>query len=345
MLVLVTGGAGYIGSHTVRELQLTGYDVLVLDNLVYGHRTTVEDILKVPLVISQVGNNEFLRDILSGLHPATKGHLVDAIIHFAAYAYVGESVNQPLKYYRNNVVETITLLEEIYYEKMRRNKLNLNSNIPIIFSSTCATYGIPETIPILEDVPQLPINPYGRSKLMIENVITDSGKAYDMNSVIFRYFNAAGAHPDYDLGENHIPETHLIPIALEVANGDRDFLDIFGEDYETKDGTCIRDYTHVVDIAKAHVLGLKKVLNEPGQHVYNLGTGKGSSVKEVIKTVEYITGTNVKISSSERRAGDPPVLVACSEKAQRELSWLPDSSNLHDIISDAWNWYKTLKMN
>lgn len=336
-LILVTGGAGYIGSHTVRALQQANYKVIVLDNLVYGHRYIVEQILKVPLVVGQVGDRDLLNRLLSGLHPSCFGQLITAVIHFAAYAYVGESVIDPAKYYRNNLGDSLTLVEAIKAETQRRS----GNKIPLVFSSTCATYGIPNEaqIPITENTTQLPINPYGRTKCMVEQLIMDFGLAYNMPNVIFRYFNAAGAHPFGDLGEDHTPETHLIPLTLSAASKKIPYIQIFGVDYSTPDGTCIRDYIHVCDLADAHVLGLEYVLAEGGSHVYNLGNGKGYSVKEVIDLANRITGVTIPTKISSRREGDPPVLVASAEKAKNQLGWDPMYTQLSDIIKHAWNWH------
>jgi UDP-glucose 4-epimerase len=262
MTVLVTGGAGYIGSHTVRALQQAGEAVLVLDNLVYGHRAIAEDVLAVPLVVGQLGDRALLDALLTGAHPQLPAGPVQAVLHFAAYAYVGESVSEPAKYYRNNLGDTLVLLEALRQEGLRRG-----TAIPLVFSSTCATYGIPvaEHIPIRESTPQQPINPYGRSKWMVEQLLADFGAAYGQPSVIFRYFNAAGADPAGDIGEHHDPETHLIPLVLEALAGRRPSIQVYGRDYPTADGTCIRDYIHVSDLAAAHVLGLQRLRSNPGQ--------------------------------------------------------------------------------
>ena len=337
-LILVTGGAGYIGSHTVQELLKARYKVVVLDNLVYGHRHIVEEVLNVKLVVGQVGDYNLIRDLLNGKHPACCGQPVIAVIHFAAYAYVGESVKDPSKYYRNNLGDSLVLLEALKEEKERRN----GKPIPLVFSSTCATYGTPEQtdIPITEKTPQYPINPYGRSKLMVEQMIIDFWEAYEMPSVIFRYFNAAGADPCGNLGEMHKPETHLIPLAIETALNKKSYLEIFGTDYQTPDGTCIRDYIHVNDLADAHIKGLEHVLDRGGINIYNLGNGEGYSVKEVVKTVEEITGGEIPIKLKDRRQGDPPVLVAKSDKVKEELGWKPKFTNLSTIIRDAWKWHR-----
>ncbi|MCP9819892.1 UDP-glucose 4-epimerase GalE [Synechococcus sp. Cruz-9H2] len=334
MTLLVTGGAGYIGSHTVRALQKAGFKPVVLDNLVYGHRRIVEEVLGVPLVVGQVGDQSLLDQVLSGEHPACDGEPVQAVLHFAAYAYVGESVQDPAKYYRNNLADSLTLLEALV-EPVRAGT---GPAIPIVFSSTCATYGIPDTVPISEDTPQRPINPYGRSKWMVEQLLTDFGAAYGLPSVIFRYFNAAGADPAGDLGEDHTPETHLIPLVLEAMAGRRSGVEVYGDDYPTPDGTCIRDYIHVCDLADAHVLGLKQLLARGGQHVYNLGNGTGYSVQEVLEAARHVTQRELQVRIAPRREGDPPVLVASADQARLELGWTPEFPDLATIIEQAWSW-------
>jgi len=335
--VLVTGGAGYIGSHTVRALQSQGFNPIVLDNFVYGHEYIVRDVLKVPFVTGQLGDRELLENVLSGRHPCCNNQKCIAVIHFAAYAYVGESVISPQKYYRNNVGDSLVLLEVIH----SLSQIDKSNPIPIIFSSTCATYGIPpDNSKISENFPQNPINPYGRSKLMIENMIQDFGNAYNMPSVIFRYFNAAGAHPKCDLGEDHTPETHLIPLVLQTSLGRRPEIHIYGDDYETPDGTCIRDYIHVCDLADAHVLGLKKVLHQKEQFVFNLGNGNGTSVQEVIKACELITGLDIPSRVFPRRVGDPPVLVSSSENACKQLGWTPRYPSIEVMIKHAFKWHQ-----
>jgi UDP-glucose 4-epimerase len=341
--VLVTGGAGYIGSHAVRALSRAGHDPVVLDNLVYGHRDIVHEVLGVPLVTGQVGDREVLEPLLRGRHPALEGTLfegkpIQAVLHFAAYAYVGESVNDPARYYRNNLGDTLTLLEALVASERP---------LPLVFSSTCATYGLPQEVPMREDHPQEPINPYGRSKWMVEMLLRDFARAYGLPSVIFRYFNAAGADPDGDLGEDHDPETHLIPRVLDVMSGREPYLQIFGDDYPTPDGTCIRDYIHVSDLADAHVLGLERLLrlrereeevNEP--LIYNLGNGTGYSVQQVIETAKQVTGRGLLAHVAQRRAGDPPQLVASADRARQELGWRPRYPELATIIEHAWAWHR-----
>jgi UDP-glucose 4-epimerase len=323
MAILVTGGAGYIGSHSVLTLQKAGYEVIVLDNLVYGHQDLVEQVLKVKLIVGSTGDRALLQEIFAD-------HQIDAVMHFAAYAYVGESVTQPAKYYQNNVVGTLTLLEAML-------EANINK---FVFSSTCATYGVPDAVPITEDQSQHPINPYGATKLMVERILQDFNQAYDFRSVCLRYFNAAGADPEGNLGEDHNPETHLIPLVLQTALGHRQSVSIFGTDYDTPDGSCIRDYIHVLDIAQAHILALEYLIDNGATDVFNLGNGSGFSVKEVIETARQITGKEIKAELSDRRPGDPPSLVGSGAKAQKILGWQPAYSNLDDIISHAWQWHQ-----
>jgi UDP-glucose 4-epimerase len=321
--ILVSGGAGYIGSNCVKELLSRGYEIIILDNLVYGHRDLVDEVLKVKLIVGELQDRALLDSVFAN-------HSIAAVIHFAAYAYVGESVSDPAKYYRNNVLGTLTLLEAML-------AANVNK---IVFSSTCATYGIPESIPITEEEKQNPINPYGRSKLMVENILQDFDVAYQLKSVIFRYFNAAGADPDGQLGEDHNPETHLIPLVLDAALGRRDSISIYGADYPTADGTCIRDYIHVSDLADAHVLGLEYLLNGGNSNIFNLGNGNGYSVLEVIETARAVTAKAIKSIVCQRRAGDPPSLVGSSAKARKVLNWQPRYYDLRTIIEHAWVWHQ-----
>ncbi|MEC4892848.1 MAG: UDP-glucose 4-epimerase GalE [Oscillatoria sp. PMC 1051.18] len=321
--VLVTGGAGYIGSHAVLALQKAGYKVVVLDNLVYGHRELVEEVLKVELVVGDTCDRAFLDNLFAT-------HNIAAVMHFAAYTYVGESVTDPAKYYHNNVVGTLTLLSAMVAANVKK----------FVFSSTCATYGIPEEIPLPETHPQNPINPYGMSKLMVEQILTDFDRAYDLKSVRFRYFNAAGAAPSGLLGEDHNPETHLIPLVLLTALGKRESISIFGTDYPTPDGTCLRDYIHVTDLAAAHVLGLEYLLKGGETNVFNLGNGNGFSVREVIDTVKKVTGQDFSVVECDRRPGDPPALVGTSAKARQILGWYPQYTDLNEIIRHAWQWHQ-----
>lgn len=323
MAILVTGGAGYIGSHSVLTLQKAGYEVIILDSLVYGHQDLVENVLKAKLIVGNTCDRALLREVFAN-------HKIDAVMHFAAYAYVGESVTEPAKYYDNNVVGTLTLLEAM-----------LEANVKtFVFSSTCATYGVPDSVPITEDQSQNPINPYGATKLMVERILQDFSHAYDFRSVCLRYFNAAGADPEGNLGEDHNPETHLIPLVLQTALGQRESVSVFGTDYDTPDGTCIRDYIHVLDIAQAHILALKYLMDNGATDVFNLGNASGFSVKEVIETARKITGKEIKAEFGDRRPGDPPALVGSGAKAQKILGWQPAYSNLDDIISHAWQWHQ-----
>lgn len=321
--ILVTGGAGYIGSHAVLALQRAGYQVVILDNLVYGHKDIVEQVLQTELIVGDTSDRALVDNLLST-------HDIAAVMHFAAYAYVGESVSQPAKYYHNNFIGTFTLLEA-----MRAAGID-----KFVFSSTCATYGIPTEVPIPENHPQAPINPYGATKLMVERVLADYTTAYDFKSVSFRYFNAAGADPDGLLGEDHNPETHLIPLVLQTALGKRESIAIFGTDYPTEDGTCVRDYIHVNDLAQAHVLGLQYLLKGGESEVFNLGNGNGFSVKEVIESARQITGKTIKAVECDRRAGDPPALVGSGDKARQMLGWTPQYSDLSEIITHAWHWHQ-----
>lgn len=323
LTILVTGGAGYIGSHAVLALQQAGYEVVVLDNLVYGHRDIAEKVLNVELVVGDTSDRSLLDTLFAS-------HDIAAVMHFAAYAYVGESVTDPAKYYHNNFVGTLTLLEAMMAASVNQ----------FVFSSTCATYGIPTTVPIPENHPQSPINPYGYTKLMVEQVLKDFDQAYDFKSVCFRYFNAAGADPQGRLGEDHNPETHLIPLVLLTALGKRESVSIFGTDYPTPDGTCIRDYIHVMDLAQAHVLGLEYLLKGGDTNIFNLGNGNGFSVKEVIETARQVTGREIKTVECARRPGDPPALVGSSDRARQILGWNPEYADLHQILSHAWQWHQ-----
>ncbi len=320
--VLVTGGAGYIGSHACKALSRAGYTPIAYDNLVYGHRQAVR---WGPLEEGDISDRARLEKVIARYKP-------QAVIHFAAFAYVGESVRAPSKYYRNNVVGSLTLLETLVGCKIKK----------IVFSSTCATYGLPqESAAISEDHPQQPINPYGASKLMIERMLKDFDRAYGFRHVTLRYFNAAGADREGDVGENHDPETHLIPLVMQTALGRRSHVEIYGTDYPTHDGTAIRDYIHVTDLAEAHVKALRHV-DEGGDSVMlNLGTGRGCSVREVIRYVEVVAATPISVREAPKRPGDPPVLVADARRAQEILSWRPLTSDMTEIISTAWDWHKS----
>ncbi|MBD2245602.1 UDP-glucose 4-epimerase GalE [Nostoc sp. FACHB-888] len=321
--ILVTGGAGYIGSHTVLALKQAGYNVVILDNLVYGHRDLVEKVLQVELIVGDTGDRALLDHLF-------KTRDIAAVMHFSAYAYVGESVTDPAKYYRNNVVGTLTLLEAMLTASVKK----------FVFSSTCATYGVPEFVPIPENHPQNPINPYGATKLMVERILSDFDVAYGFKSVRFRYFNAAGANPSGLLGEDHNPETHLIPLVLMAALGKRESISIFGTDYPTPDGTCIRDYIHVNDLADAHILGLEYLLKGDDSEVFNLGNGSGFSVREVIAAAEQVTGTSIAVEERDRRPGDPPILIGSGEKARTILGWQPQYPSIKDIVAHAWQWHQ-----
>ncbi len=321
--ILVTGGAGYIGSHAVQALQNAGYEAIVLDNLVYGHREFVEQALGAKLIVGDISDRALLDEVFAT-------HEIAAVMHFAAYAYVGESVSDPAKYYRNNVVGTLTLLEAMLAASVKT----------IVFSSTCATYGVPQSVPVTEDQPQNPINPYGRTKLMVEKILADFDKAYGLKSICFRYFNAAGADPAGLLGEDHSPETHILPLVLLTALGKRESFSILGTDYPTPDGTCIRDFIHVADLAQAHVLGLEQLLKSGESDVFNLGNGNGFSVREVIETAKLVTGQPIKVTEGDRRPGDPPILVGSGEKARRILGWQPQYADLKEILLHSWNWHQ-----
>ncbi len=318
--VLVTGGAGYIGSHTVRLLASQGRKVVVLDNLVYGHRDAIVD-PDVELVVGAVGDKALLEELFAR-------HRFGAVVHFAAYAYVGESVTDPLKYYRNNTAEPLTLLE-VMQEHGCKN---------FVFSSTCATYGVPKSIPISESNPQEPINPYGRSKLMLEWILADCDRAWGLKSACLRYFNASGCSGDGLIGEDHNPETHLIPRVLMAVTGEISHVDVFGTDYPTPDGTGVRDYIHVADLATAHSKALDH-LGAGGESLRcNLGTGVGVSVKEIISAVEEVTGKKVPVQYGPRRAGDPPELLADPRLAAEVLGWVAQYKDVRDMVQSAWTW-------
>lgn len=320
--ILIVGGAGYIGSHVNKELSSRGYDTVVFDNLIYGHKEHVK-----------WGNFVFgcLSD-LDRIRLLFKEYPINAVIHCAAFAYVGESVEDPQKYYINNVQNTLNLLRAMLENNVRH----------FVFSSSCATYGNPVEIPIKESHRQDPVNPYGESKLMIERILRDYSNAYGFRYISLRYFNAAGADPDCEIGEWHDPETHLIPLVLDAANGNRENVKIFGTDYETADGTCIRDYIHVKDLSDAHVLSIEYLLNNGKSEVFNLGNGNGFSVRQVIKTAEDVTKKRINAVEWSRRPGDPPVLVGSSERIKEALKWEPEYYDLTTIIETAWKWHKKL---
>ena len=314
MSVLVIGGAGYIGCHAAHALKRHGYDVIIYDNLSTGHASLAGGF---ELVVGDISDTPKLATLL---------RRVDSVMHFAAHAYVGESVSHPRKYFHNNLVAGISLLDAVLDSKVRK----------FIFSSSCAVYGNPAKIPIAEETPRLPVNPYGVSKLAFEYALEAYNRAYGLRFVSFRYFNASGADEGGQIGEIHDPETHLIPAAFEAIHGERAVLEIYGEDYATPDGTCIRDYIHVNDLAEAHVLGLEHLDGGKSAEL-NLGTGKGHSVREVISTIERISGREVPKRVSPRRPGDPPELVADPRRAEKLLSWKATRS-LEDIVSTAWKW-------
>jgi len=321
MAVLVCGGAGYIGSHAVSELLDRNEEVVVVDNLQKGHLPAVLEGAK--FYNGDLRDEAFLKSVF-------QENEIEAVIHFAADSLVGESVEKPLQYYENNVYGTMCLLKVMTEFDVKK----------IVFSSTAATYGEAENIPIVETDPTVPTNPYGETKLAVEKMLKWSEQAYGLKYVVLRYFNVAGAHMEGKLGEDHDPETHLIPIILQVALGDREKIMIFGDDYQTEDGTCIRDYIHVTDLADAHILAIEKLRRENTSATYNLGNGNGFSVKEVIETARKVTGHPIPAEVAPRRAGDPAVLIASSEKAINELGWKPKYADLHTMIESAWNWFQ-----
>lgn len=323
MNVLVTGGAGYIGSHVVNVLKKEqGFTPIVYDNFSTGHPEAASD--DVQLVEGDIRDVQFLKHIMAQFE-------IDAVIHFAASSLVGESMSDPAKYYVNNVEGSLHLLQA-----MKEAGVDY-----IVFSSTAAVYGEPEKTPICEDFPTHPTNVYGRTKLVIEGMLKDYAMAYDMRYVALRYFNAAGASLTADIGEDHHPETHLIPLILKTAQGVRDKVAIFGTDYQTPDGTCLRDYVHVEDLATAHVLALKHLVNGGGSRIYNLGSEEGFSVREIIETAKKVTGVDFTVTEEARRSGDPAVLVASSAKIKAELGWQPQHSTVEEIIKSAWKWHQS----
>lgn len=320
MAVLVTGGAGYIGSHTVAELIDAKEEVVVVDNLSQGHR---QALLGGKLYVGDIRDAEFMETVF-------KENDIESVIHFAAYSLVGESMQNPAKYYDNNVYGTQRLLEIMKKYGTKR----------IVFSSTAATYGEPQTVPIEETAPTQPTNTYGETKLSMEKMMKWFDAAHGIKYVALRYFNAAGAHHSGRIGEDHSPETHLVPLILQVPLGKREHVSIFGDDYPTEDGTCIRDYLHVSDLADAHLLALERLRSGGESSVYNLGSGKGFSVKEMIDVARKVTGHPIPAVLEPRRAGDPAVLIASSAKAKRELNWSPRRDNLEEIVESAWNWHR-----
>lgn len=319
MAILVTGGAGYIGSVAVEDLRKKGEKVVVLDNLVYGHREAVDD--SIPFYEGDIGDKDLVAKII-------KEHGVDAVMHFSAFAYVGESVEKPNIYYQNNLIQTIHLLDVLIENNVKQ----------FIFSSTCATYGEPQYMPIDEKHPQSPTNPYGWSKFMVERALSDYDHAYGLKYVALRYFNACGASGG--CGEDHNPETHLIPLILFTAQGKRDSISIFGDDYPTPDGTAVRDYIHISDLSQAHLLALEHLRRSGKSEFINLGNGSGYSVMEVIEAARKVTGKNIEVKIAPRRAGDPSHLVANAEKARNLLGWNPQFPEIEEIIESAWTWHE-----
>ena len=320
MNVLVVGGAGYIGSHCVRQLIAAGHRPVVLDNLVYGHRAAVAPGVAFHQV--SLGDEAAVEKLL-------RAEQIELVMHFAAYCYVGESVTDPLKYYFNNEVATLHLLRAMLASGVKK----------FVFSSTCATYGTPATLPIVETMPQAPINPYGQTKLDVENALKAVAVAHGLSFAAFRYFNAAGASEDGSIGEDHTPETHLIPLAFDAATGRRAQLEIYGTDYPTPDGTCLRDYVHVDDLSRAHIAVFGQLATPGAALFYNLGTGKPTSNREVIRAVEKATGKKIQVVEGPRRAGDPAALYADSSKAQRELGWKIKFPDIDSIVATAWKWH------
>ncbi len=322
MAILVAGGAGYIGSHMVADLVEKGYDVVVADNLSTGHRAAINS--QARFYEGDIRNREFLDELF------TK-EKIDAVVHFAAFSLVAESMKKPLKYFDNNTGGMITLLEAMHNHGIKY----------IVFSSTAATYGIPEHMPIKESDPQVPINPYGESKLAMEKIMKWCDQAYGIKFVALRYFNVAGAKPDGSIGEDHHPETHLVPIILQVAAGKRDELSIFGDDYNTPDGTNVRDYVHPMDLADAHILAIKYLQAGNPSDAFNLGSSTGFSNKQMLEAAREVTGKPIPAKMAPRRPGDPDALVAASDKARSVLGWKPQYDDVHDIIASAWKWHST----
>lgn len=321
MSILVTGGAGYIGSHTVKELLAQGYDVITLDNLQKGHR---EAVLGGTFVQGDLGDKLLLQEVFSN-------NSVEAVVHFAADSLVGESVIAPAKYFQNNIVNGLNLINVMVEHGVKA----------LVFSSTAAVYGEPEEWPITEDFSKAPTNNYGLTKLQFEEILQAYDQAYSLRHISLRYFNAAGADSSAEIGEDHAPETHLIPLVLQAAMGQREQITVFGTDYATPDGTCIRDYIHVTDLAQAHILALRVLLEGNPSNVYNLGNGSGYSVREVIEVARQVTGREIKVVEGERRSGDPAVLVASSERIKAELGWRPQYPELATIIESAWRWHSS----
>ena len=319
MAILITGGAGYIGSHTVKELLGQGYEVITLDNLRKGHRAAV---LGGTFILGDLADKQLLNEIFSN-------NPIEAVVHFAADSLVGESMTAPARYFENNIVNGLNLLNAMLDHGVKA----------LVFSSTAAVYGEPEEWPITEDFAKVPTNNYGLTKLQFEEILQAYDRAYGLRYMSLRYFNAAGADPSAEIGEDHNPETHLIPLVLQAALGQREQITVFGTDYATPDGTCIRDYIHVTDLAQAHILALRTLLEGKPSNVYNLGNGSGYSVREVIEVARRVTGREIKVVEGERRPGDPAVLVASSERIKAELGWKPRYPELETIIESAWRWH------
>ncbi|MBQ6534915.1 MAG: UDP-glucose 4-epimerase GalE [Opitutales bacterium] len=321
MKVLVIGGAGYIGSHCVRQLIAAGHTPVVLDNLVYGHRGAL--LPSVKFYLGNLEDKKLVGEILDK-------EQIEIVMHFAAFINVGESVMNPIKYYYNNLAGVIALVDTMIEHGVKK----------FVFSSTCATFGVPQKLPLTEDHPQLPINPYGQTKLDVENFLKACSRAYGLSFVVLRYFNASGAAEDGSIGEDHTPETHLIPLTIFAATGKRPAIKVFGSDYSTPDGTCLRDYIHVDDLCRAHIAAFKNLETPASRSFYNLGTGTPNSVMEIIKGVEEVTGLKVPVVMDARREGDPDALYANSQKAKSELGWKIKFGDVREIIETAWRWHK-----
>ena len=340
MCILVTGGAGYIGMHTVKALKKLDLDCIVLDKNIKLNTKKILDNLEITYIKGDIADKVLVRQILNGSHPKSLKRSINGILHLAAYIDVAESCQEPIKYYANNTFASFSFFETIVEENR-----NMKKDIPLVFSSTCAVYGQPEQLPIKENNLINPINPYGKSKFFAEQFLNYFGKYYGLRSIIFRFFNAAGADFDGEIGEDHDPETHLIPKILEKIINNKNAVDIYGGNYDTKDGTCIRDFIHVCDLANAHIMALDYLMNEKNSknncktNIFNLGTGKGYTVNEVIDKIEKIIGININKNIVERRAFDPPVLIACTKKIKDYLNWEPKYPEIEIIIKSAWKWH------